>query len=364
MSQQRFDYDDEILSSCAQSRLSAMVAKEMLKHEIEDVEFRTFLAETATANKTSNNNNNGDDDDACFLLHQQHAKHYHRLLPDETNKIQSKEEEILGHEDKSGSDNDAAYYHYDYELKMNDRVTRFLQSVLHVHYHNSQAQHHRHVLHRVTLNQFADQDATPLFVSLLQQQQQHSSSAINSLPGEDLVVDMKKDVWNTMFDYHALDDEWILDTDLFEISPTTILLDASANLTIGHGGTHYLNHKHWKVKNKRVQDATSDNVRISRQQKDSYFAVPIVDDPKFDGALLKVKPRRKVDQDLEDPQIRGKDKFGKYLNWATKKNPDGVAIVKDAFDQVRFCRCWGSFERYGESGGLLARYSDAYTDTT
>jgi len=35
------------------------------------------------------------------------------------------------------------------------------------------------------------------------------------------------------------------------------------------------------------------------------------------------------------PLLPAEDRFAKHLNWATTDNPDGVAIVHDAFDQVR-----------------------------
>ena len=290
MSDRRFEYEEEILVSCARSELAAFVAKH--DRSGEDLNIPTGKASVVG------------NDASCSILHEQHAKHYSRPPPTPFIKQSMTEEE----------EDDGHRY-----VNIDGRLRRFLRSVLHVHSHNSQTEN----LHRMGLNQFADEEATALLLS------------------QQTVVEMEGgSAWDTLLDYDSVDSEWILDPLALEhMANNNVLVDIAANLSIGHGGTQHLNHKTKTKTRKRIQDAIKDNIKFPDRRSDPNFAVPCIDDPDLDGELLKVKPRRKVEKELEHGVLDRDDEFGEHLNWATKENPDGVPIVKDAFDQVS-CFIW------------------------
>ena len=320
MSDKRFEYDEDLLLSCARSPLAASVASE------EDPPPPNTTPSSAAGADDGNSSLLVDGDDAaCSLLHEQHARHYNRHPP--TPYVILTKEETL----PNGN----------HQYMVNERLKRFLQSVLHVQNHNSQTQSQsqttsnspassssssatgkmkasRKVLHRVTLNQFADEDIT----ARLLLQHYESDTRENHL-------EMEGTSWNTLLHYDSLDAEWILEY------PPEKTINITANLAIGHGGTEHLNHRTKKAYKRTIQNAISDKITFPNRESDPNFAIPPVDDPKFDGALLRVQPRRKVEKDLERHR-RDNDPYGKYLNWATHDNPDNVPIVHDPIDQVRF----------------------------
>lgn len=282
MSDKRFEYDDELLLACARSQLAAFVAQE------DDNSRRSVPVDG--------------DDTACTLLHEQHAKHYSRQAP------------VPFTKHKNTNQNG------DHRYVVDERLRRFLQSVLYVQNHSSQTtttcatgEGSQRNLHRITLNQFADKDATAWLLS------QHNTA------NNEQDLEMEGGPWNTMLNYESLDTEWILDP-----------VDIPANLTIGHGGTEHLNHPTKKARKRTVQDVIAGKITFPKRESDPNFAVPLVDDPDYDGLLLKVKPRRKLLKDLEKHRgrRRGDEEYDTYLNWATHDNPDGVPIVHDPIDQV------------------------------
>ena len=286
MADKRFEYDEELLLSCARSQLVAFVSHE--------------------DDRDRSSGPVDGDDTVCSLLHEQHAKHYNRHPPVPFTKHKNTE-------------------NGDHRYVVDERLRRFLQSVLYVHNHNSQTavkssttgERRQRNLHRITLNQFADEDAASWLLS------QHDTA------NDERDLEMEGGAWNTMLDYESLDTEWILDP-----------VDIAANLTIGHGGTEHLNHRTKKARKRTIQDVIAGKITFPKRESDPNFAVPLVDDPDYDGVLLKVKPRRKLLKDLEKHRGggRGDDRYGAYLNWASHNNPDGVPIVHDPIDQVSFSK--------------------------
>jgi hypothetical protein len=92
--------------------------------------------------------------------------------------------------------------------------------------------------------------------------------------------------------------------------------------------------KHSRWHDSRVNFHLSSNeVRLPTAQQISHPQDPFVTPTVYDelgGSLIPVK-REKHWSSLGD------DPFAKYINWATTENPDGVAIVHEAIDQVNQC---------------------------
>jgi Cathepsin propeptide inhibitor domain (I29) len=217
---------------------------------------------------------------ACSLLHQQHSNHY-----------KYKDKDNRSPQNRRGLGTDGSS-----QRSLDGKFRRFLKSVVQVHAHNSNPQK----LYRLSLNQFADVE-TPI--------------------QETAAFDIHAALWDSP------DKELV-----FLIAEPQDVMDIAANWTIGKGGFGHLDPPGGRHKkpSSQVRDQPAEKVKFDGS--DPHFSVPSIDDPTVDGDLLKVMPRNK----LED-EITSDDKFSTYLNWATSDNPDGVRIVRDAFDQVSQC---------------------------
>jgi hypothetical protein len=180
------------------------------------------------------------------------------------------------------------------QRSLDGRFRRFVKSAQQVHAHNSNPQK----LYGLSLNQFADVE-TPI--------------------PETSAFDMHAALWDSP------DKELV-----FLIAKPQDVIDIAANWTIGKGGFGHLDPpRRNKKPSSQVRDQPAEKVKFDGS--DPHFSVPSIDDPTVDGDLLKVMPRNKLEDEISD------DKFSTYLNWATNDNPDGVRIVRDAFDQVSQC---------------------------
>ncbi|CAB9518907.1 Senescence-specific cysteine protease SAG39 [Seminavis robusta] len=236
-----------------------------------------------------------DDDEPCSQLFQEHALHFRRSPT-------------------TGLDH---HYHL-------NRFHRFVKSVQQVDLHNSNPSNQ----HRIALNRFADQDDTtiPLFPNNNNDSMQDSTSLWDSTTRELLFSD-----------------------DPMEIA---------ANWTVGHGGMDHLNPKKRKKSKVHARDVATDKLKFpTRVEGHHPFEIPTIDDPIVEGDLIRVKPRNKIEQELldrrADDNSNSTDAFSVYLNWATQDNPDGVQIVKDAFDQGECGSCWA----FTATGSLEASVS-------
>lgn len=273
----RFEYDEELLSSCAKSAVAAFVAKT----DDGTLQIPEHLGW----------HEQWDEDDSCSALHRQHARHYGNSQPKSFQKIDN--------------------HHY----LIDKRLRRFLGTLLNVYYHNSVPDN----LHRLGLNQFADAERPDL-------------SALNN-------VELEGGPWESFLDWDSVQSEWV-----FPILEDRDVIEIAANLTVGHGGMGHLHH----TKRHRVhteERAIDEKIKFPEHGNNPNFAVPILDEPELDGDLLKVKPRHHIEKAL-DKDYPNRDYFAFHLDWSTHNNPDGVPIVKDAFDQVsagQLVRCKGFF---------------------
>jgi Cathepsin propeptide inhibitor domain (I29) len=257
MSDQRFEYDDDLLSACARSELAVIVGAD-----------RNDSPEVAQW------------DTACTWLHHQYALHYNRSLQ---------------HSRGLGTDTSS-----NRKRSLDGRFRRFIKSVLQVHAHNSNPQK----LYRLSLNQFAD---------------------LEYPVRETGAFDIHAALWD------APDKELV-----FLIAEPQDVMDIAANLTIGKGGLGHLNPPKGGRKKPKNQVREQPAERVKFDGSDPNFSVPSIDDPTVDGDLLKITPRNKLEGEITSGQLDG-DRYSTYLNWATTDNPDGVRIVRDAFDQVSEC---------------------------
>jgi len=299
MSHSRFEYGEELLSSCAHSKLAAYVTtiSNQKQYDISDED--SLLQEPAFLVMGDLDETLGSDV-SCTILHQRHATHYGLSTPRAYTK---------SHPGNTVDSNNDVYV-------IDGRLQRFLLSVLYTHRHNSQPKN----LHRVSLNQFSDQDPQTLIVALSRNLAPHDAN-----PWDDAAMEMLP----------LATKDWMFDP-LEKYTTATkshSIIDIAANLTVGHGGMGHLDVRRRKKEDKRIQDAIAEKVKFPSRLSDPNFALPDVDDD-GDGDLLNVKPRLKIEKYLRAGSFEKRDQFGRHLNWATGDNPDGVPIVKDAIDQV------------------------------
>lgn len=200
---------------------------------------------------------------------------------------------------------DVIHYH-----NIEPRFERFLQSVAFVHAHNSNnvdTSSSSSSSHRVSLNRFSDMDTQNLF------------SDADTIDG---TFDAMR--------RRAMEEEAMEEVLDFE--------------TIGHGGKYLLNPD---PKHPKAQQIPVKEIRVPDRER-LPFGTPVIG-TELDGYLLTVRKRKihkgaspsdadeddeKDDDDITGDAVVSPDNYKRFLNWATTDNPDGVAIVHDAFDQV------------------------------
>eukprot|EP00562_Extubocellulus_spinifer_P000512 CAMPEP_0178480276 /NCGR_PEP_ID=MMETSP0696-20121128/5616_1 /TAXON_ID=265572 /ORGANISM="Extubocellulus spinifer, Strain CCMP396" /LENGTH=654 /DNA_ID=CAMNT_0020107719 /DNA_START=124 /DNA_END=2088 /DNA_ORIENTATION=- len=274
-----FQYDDELLSSCARSDLAAS------------------LVPVAASER-------GGDDASCYELFRQHASHYGRDID-------------------SGGIDDRQQPH-----SSHDRFQRFVSNAVFVHRHNNDEEQDDDAAgvdgtkHRVTLNRFSDrhEHELPLMVD---------GPADGLLPdGFDsslplLSVDLAQTVPSTLgffrffFDrrrshgltkytrrhsrYHQFEDE---------VSPLPGSMSASRPVFI------------WSKKGK-------DSIYLERETDSKHT----VRKDEIDESDATIDGR---DYSQED----GGSDFIRSLDWSTTNNPDGVPLVHPVMDQGTCGSCW------------------------
>jgi hypothetical protein len=269
----KFEYDEALLTSCAGSALASFVAA-----DDKELQVPSLLQ-----------NHEDVADKSCTILHKQHALHYGNPTPKTFKKKALKDVDV---------------YHVD------SRLQRFVRRVLYIFNHNLNSDN----LHQLGLNQFADAESL----------HSRKQTVLENL-------EMEGDAWESFLDWDTVDSEFV-----FSAVDSSGVSDIAANLTVGHGGMQHLHRGKRKRKEdeKKVQEPSAEKIKFPDRGVDPNFAVPSVDHPDMDGDLLKVKPRRHIEKELHKG-LNSSDDFAAHLNWATADNPDGVPLVKEAFDQVR-----------------------------
>ena len=369
MSDRRFDYDQELLQCCAQSRVVLLLQLHMqLVVESSDHANREVLhvvnpvSDKGFASPIINNNDDDDDDNpaggeesqnsasspsCCLELFDQYSRHYGR-------RHTAAETFFVDHDDDG--------------FELGNRIEAFLRSVHFVYQHNNNNSSNNNNIHTVALNRFSDLHPDEIFAtptltatepihnlwgerSRLRRQliQEESSSG----PWES---DLLGSTTNT--DSHNGDGVTVL------LSTPEQILHVAANLTIGKGSLNklYKYHKQQKTNAQTYDlypvtlDIPAENQWEEAPNDHSNFAATPALTPDMDGALLSIKHNKNMPEPWNHNNINNKKKTGPqdlvedatavvphnqdkrfrtHLNWATEDNPDGVPIVNEPFDQVR-----------------------------
>ena len=282
MIEQPFDYEQDLLESCASSNfvdrfLRTSIDKEDAREQVQS------------------------EDQACWTLFQKHAEHYNRPHQVKRRKL------------NDGTPDWQSFLREDSKLKA--RFLRFLESALLVQEHNSQP---NKPTFELTLNQFADVDATIIQSS-----------------------DWKED-WYQLWDDESGENtsNTFFGRGLVEGVPFRKLssLEEVQLASTEHDShrSHYHHHHH--SSQYRREEAKKHHGKKTHHVERQYIRVPLDQA----GAFAQVNLPRKVDGvevDIRlsagyDKEAFQDDPFSESLDWATAKNPDGVPLVHDAFNQV------------------------------
>lgn len=328
-----FHYDDALLSSCASSAVAIIRVRgqgdEPSKSKLVAV-VGGEVAHSTVANRD------------CRILYEQYAAHYHRppLSSDEIKFWES----WVDHDKSSTHARDSTF---DFD-NLSPRIEAFLRSVIFVHEHNQLGKH------RVALNRFSDrllhelplmphsaaggpsfdlssvasgeleQFASAPALDTLTSKQQHDPMFVSLHDDESIWKFGQKLQLQPNADNPTDDDD---DVEILSLRKFRSRLDS-----------WWQNRGKQQSENQITQEVPVASPMLQSQSKDlssnqlssSFKPFSLDKKNKLDG----------LEDDEDDDADDDNDTWGRYLNWATEDNPDGVPIVHSAMDQGLCGSCW------------------------
>lgn len=335
MTDRRFEYDEDLLKSCARSGVAAFV--------VEKQNQSYFRFESLRERELSEENDN-----SCVLLFHLHAHHYGRH--------HAKEESFMVR--KSTLDNtpqenvNATIQLHSYEL--GSKMDTFIRNVVLVESHNSAAAADNLHYHRVALNRFSDLRPSQVL-------------AVERVDPADLWSEKSRRLAKIVVTNHDGDGlEWVSDASKehgtdeatmgsgvnhlmmpVRLSTPEKIMEVAANYAIGHGSMHQLyKYKKQNPHNKVTLELYPTKIQLPTQEElnsvdGGQFQTPALERA-MDGTLISIRQNKEYrrhhskhsSSEHDEQGSFSDDEFTTYVNWATVDNPDGVAVVHDAIDQV------------------------------
>lgn len=320
-----FKYDNALLVSCANSPLAQSLISPM---------------EMASSALSPHLGNTSD----CLELLNQHASHYNRA-PLSAAEIQFWHLWTSTDEQNSQA---AANNESIHEI-MSSRHTAFMQSVIFVHRHNTDANTVNNVQHKVALNRFSDVPSHEYPLPSKQYQQIiHHGGTFTDEP--------------LMFDF---DDPMFLhlneEKDIMKIasklqrvrsnkfSTTTETAAASSSTNNNHYLSSLVSNIIETIKDSWwwIGDGQLSSKSSSSSSSDTSGAAPnlkrhkkVKNGEKTTFVFDKQNELSGSNNDEDSGSSTNDEEFSTYLNWATKENPDGVPIVHPPIEQGSCGSCW------------------------
>lgn len=336
-----FHYDDMLLSSCASSALAIAV-------RIRDGEETVKSAAVLETPSTEQRREEGailrsiEANRDCQTLYEQYATHYQRPP------LSISEKQFWGVWVNDAS-NGINMNNHDLGKSISPRIEAFLRSVIFVHEHNEADEH------EVTLNRFSDMLSHEL--PLMSHTDTHdtgdvASFDLSSMDGGQL--DLSASALDSSLPLHQNptsnqsgpllvslhDDDTIFKLgQAVQSQPNNIDTskdDVSASRVRNVRSMFDLWWRNRVEQYSVIQNTEEEVLGISsmesgsRQLSSSFKPFSLDKKNKLDGL------EDNGDNDEDDDN----DAWGRYLNWATEDNPDGVPIVHPAMDQGLCGSCW------------------------
>jgi hypothetical protein len=324
-----FHYDDMLLSSCASSALAIAV-------RIRDGEETVKSAAVLETPSTEQRREEGailrsiEANRDCQTLYEQYATHYQRPP------LSISEKQFWGVWVNDASNGINMNNHNDLGKIISPRIVAFLRSVIFVHEHNEAGEH------EVALNRFSDMLSHELplmphtddtggvasfdLSSVDGGQFDQFASPISNQSGP-LLVSLHDD--DTIFKFgHTVQSQ----PNNIDISEDDVSASRVRNVRSMFDSWWRNRVEQYSVIQNNEEEVLgiSSMESGSRQLSSSFKPFSLDKKNKLDGL------EDNGDNDEDDDN----DAWGRYLNWATEDNPDGVPIVHPAMDQGLCGSCW------------------------
>lgn len=328
-----FQYDDALLSSCASSALAISHVRGR-----GDEPSKLLVADEGEGAHSIEANSD------CQTLYEQYAAHYHRppLSSDEIKFWES----WVDHDKLVSTNAIDNTFNFD---DSSPRIEAFLRSVIFVHEHNQFGEH------TVALNRFSDRllHELPLMPPSAADVPSFDLSSVASGDLEQFATASALDTLTSKQHHGPMFVSLHDDASIWKFGKKLQLQSSTDTLTDDDDDDHEMsilrkfrsrlnfwwrNREGQQSENQITQEVPADYPLLQSQSRDlssdqlssSFKPFSLDKKNKLDGL--------EDDDDDDDDDVN--DTWGRYLNWATENNPDGVPIVHPAMDQGLCGSCW------------------------